>query len=314
VPNPKRAWPQAKIRRLAAMCQRGLSTTQVARSLGCSHGSVKYARRFCRLSPRRPFRPKVWTDELLTQLIFLRQGKTMKECASILEKSMSATASAYYYNPRSAKIRRQLGIQLHSTTILKRGTRFGNLVVIRRGPNNRWGQTQWLCRCKCGRRKQVTADRLMRGRTRGCGTHKLSGKDSPHYKNGFYTPRMKPLTHCFNSMHYRCDPRHADDYKDYAGRGITVCTGWSKTEEGRRSFFADMAPRPKNRSLDRINVNGHYSCGHCEQCIEKGWPKNVRWGTKKQQRNNQRPRRTTPEEAVKIIAHLDRRDAEQNPF
>jgi len=42
-------------------------------------------------------------------------------------------------------------------------------------------------------------------------------------------------------------------------------------------------------TLDRIdNKDGHYSCGECEQCVNKNWPFNCKWSTKKEQDRNRR--------------------------
>lgn len=72
------------------------------------------------------------------------------------------------------------------------------------------------------------------------------------------------MQRCFN-------PRHPK-YKDYGGRGITVCEKWRSFE----GYFADTGLRPEGRTLDRIDVNGNYE------------PGNVQWATPKQQRQNQR--------------------------
>lgn len=47
-------------------------------------------------------------------------------------------------------------------------------------------------------------------------------------------------------------------------------------------------------SLHRIQNEGHYSCGHCEECKANGWPANCKWGTRLEQANGtSRNRRLT---------------------
>lgn len=54
----------------------------------------------------------------------------------------------------------------------------------------------------------------------------------------------------WNSMRMRCLSPNAKSYKDYGGRGITVCNRWSLFS----NFIADMGKKPSPKhSLDRIN-------------------------------------------------------------
>lgn len=74
-------------------------------------------------------------------------------------------------------------------------------------------------------------------------------------------------------MTQRCNNANHRSYKNYGGRGITVCERWLKFE----NFLADVgsAPSPK-LTLDRINNDGNYE------------PENVRWATTKEQSENKR--------------------------
>ena len=87
----------------------------------------------------------------------------------------------------------------------------------------------------------------------------------------------------------RCrNPSHTG-YYNYGGRGIDICNGWCKSFI---SFYKDIGKRPsKKHSIDRIDNNGNYSCGHCEQCLREGWEMNCRWATIKEQSLNKRTNR-----------------------
>ena len=49
------------------------------------------------------------------------------------------------------------------------GRNFGDWEVIERAPNGARKQTYWLCRCKCGRQKPVSARSLVSGTSKNCG-------------------------------------------------------------------------------------------------------------------------------------------------
>lgn len=87
-------------------------------------------------------------------------------------------------------------------------------------------------------------------------------------------------------MKDRCLNPNKKRFCDYGGRGIKVCIGWRNSF---RNFLNDMGFRPTLKyTLDRKNVNGNYSCGHCEECVANGWPANCKWSTAIEQANNKR--------------------------
>jgi len=76
-------------------------------------------------------------------------------------------------------------------------------------------------------------------------------------------------------MHARCkNPKHKF-YKNYGGRGITVCERWDDFA----NFLADVGERPSHDlTLDRKNNDLGYH------------PDNVRWATRSEQQRNKRER------------------------
>jgi hypothetical protein len=75
----------------------------------------------------------------------------------------------------------------------------------------------------------------------------------------------------WDGMKYRCSNKNAVNYKDYGGRGITVCDKWMRFE----GFFEDMG-YSNGLCLDRIDNNKGYSKENC------------RWVNHKQNNRNKR--------------------------
>ena len=77
------------------------------------------------------------------------------------------------------------------------------------------------------------------------------------------------------AMKTRCYNSNSINYKDYGGRGITVCQEWI---DDFAKFLVDVghAPEGKRIALERIDNRGNYE------------PGNVRWATPKEQQNNKR--------------------------
>jgi hypothetical protein len=81
----------------------------------------------------------------------------------------------------------------------------------------------WECECECGNIKVVRSDNLQKGTIKSCGClhSEISGKR--FYRHGFCGTKIYK---CWESMKARCTNLKTPGYKDYGGRGITICDEW----------------------------------------------------------------------------------------
>ena len=156
------------------------------------------------------------------------------------------------------------------------GRSFGRLTVLSRAGKRR-GEVLWSCLCGCGTERTVSNSKLLTGNTRSCGCLKrelaATRAAKRNMTHGMYGTRAYRSYCCAK---YRCNNPRNDGYASYGGRGIKFLFTSFK------QFYAELGPRPRGTSIDRINPDGNYE------------PGNVRWATPLQQTHNRRSRRSFP--------------------
>lgn len=159
------------------------------------------------------------------------------------------------------------------------GQVFGRFSVIKKSSKRgNSGQFYWVCKCSCGRIKDVATGALCGGTTRSCGClhSEIARSLKNNLRHGHSVGGKQSKTHrCWTGILSRCLNPNRKKWASYGGRGIKVCKRWLVFE----NFLADMGESPEGLTIERINNDGDYEPGNC------------RWATNFEQSHNKQNNR-----------------------
>lgn len=138
------------------------------------------------------------------------------------------------------------------------------------------GHAFWICHCDCGGQAIYSANTLKvfaKG-CKECRNSRNAAAKTTHGHSGSRRGGVIPVPsreyNSYVAAKKRCNPANSIRRKYHAGRGIEF--KFTSFEQ----FLAELGPRPKGKTLDRINNDGNYEPGNC------------RWATYKEQQANTR--------------------------
>lgn len=154
------------------------------------------------------------------------------------------------------------------------GQKFGRLTAI--NCMGRKGHDRiWLCKCECGNTREVKQSNLTSGHTKSCGCLRVETTIQNHLTHG---KTNTPIYNTYLSIKARCYNYNHTAYKNYGGRGITMCDEWKYNFQAFYKWAINNGYK-EGLQIDRIDNNGNYE------------PSNCHFTTAKENSNNRRSNR-----------------------
>lgn len=143
------------------------------------------------------------------------------------------------------------------------GMTFNKLTVLEQSATSENKKLHYRCACECGSLSIVDGAALRSGNTKSCGCHRKAVSSDKAFKHGYVGTKTYGV---WESIKKRCLDTKNRSYKNYGGRGITICDEWKNNF---LSFLKDMGEAPEKCVIDRIDNDKSYEPGNCRWITQK---------------------------------------------
>jgi hypothetical protein len=112
----------------------------------------------------------------------------------------------------------------------------------------------YVLKCDCGNIKRLRYDTIKGLKNKSCGCDKIK-------VDKIYQQHQNRLYHIWYSMWTRCTIDTCKAFKNYGGRGISVCDEWKDFNIFCK--WAESSGYASSLTIDRIDNNGNYCTKNC---------------------------------------------------
>lgn len=141
---------------------------------------------------------------------------------------------------------------------------YGRLLVTGINKRDCYGKIYYDCICECGNRTIVNSNDLKSGHTKSCGCLRNELSKEIHTKHGLSYSRIRAI---WRNMIRRCECENDRSYKNYGGRGISVCNEWHSLDAFAKWILEkgyDENSARGEQTIERTDVNGNYDPSNCK--------------------------------------------------
>ncbi len=161
------------------------------------------------------------------------------------------------------------------TLIIKKGERIRDVAYLSES-SSRNKRRHCLFLCNCGEEFIANLSSVKTGNTNSCGCLQKDRARQANTVHGFAGRKTtSPMYKVWKNIKARCYNSNRDFWKDYGGRGITVCDKWIESPENFIKWASSNGYK-NGLTIDRIDNNKGYSPDNCRFVTQKENSRNTR--------------------------------------